>query len=1255
MFRFPARRIDQFALFLAALLILGAAAAPLWTPPAGASAAQQTDPPEPPPPDPVPPLPPVPPAPDDLDPPQCAFVPETEMIKMDCATLVDIYNKMGGAEWFNTGDGFEPWFATNTPCHATLGWYGVDCGLVDGEMRVTSLSLTGEYPVYGSKLGNNLTGPIPGSIGNLDGLSYFNLSFNTLTGPLPPEIGYLTRLTGVALANCILAGPFPAEIGHLTALTHLDLHAVRFVGPLPNQLGWLEKLTYLHLGGVGYLTGGLPPQLGRLTNLTFLQIYDEPNLGGPDHHVPAELANLTKLTHLGLANLGLTGDFPGWALGLDELQSLYLNGNQFSEPYPADIANSGLTGLGLSPTTGGDSSVPTWIATMETLQVLGLNGFAGPFPAFVVEMNLRSLGMVNNHFTGSVPADLWKNPNLTTLTIVDDTLPLALPAPEDVDLPVLHGLLLGGRNFTGDATVFGQMTALKGLTIQDTAISGDLSWLMSLPLLEWALLNDNGFSNALPTGWAALTSLRVVDVGGNRLSGPLPGDLADAPGLSRFIADNNAFAGRVPDTFTVAEMPDVTVTLGYNALWTDNPVVDTFLKKGDLDWAATQTRPPTNVTVTDEFPNGVTLTWTLPAYVQDMGYYIVEATPRVMPDDPNAFHPDCPVRVTATTELLDGKGENTVQLTGLCPKTTYDYNARTVTLPHEGQPNRLESAAVGGRAAQTQIDALSVVIAAGDTLTITQQIDSLLSAVHNGMNREPGQFTVVLVDEKGDDNTAIYLMAGQELLRVAGLPRFDPEEGVVLDPTLREYDMGNNGVLNADPRAAAEGNQLGAFLRWVIDEYGGNDVPVTVSFIGHGIPLAPPVKGLQCIYDPAGCPERVSLPGTPWVTIALPSKQDVNPGWTDEESKTYITPYTLAAALDMGTRGGLRRITVLDVVHCFAATVEEFYEVAYSPTTGLPMVDVILGSPSYTYFGPGLVMSALLAADLTPEPPAEVDATVVGAAMLAAYETALAEADDFDGDPDTDHPRLLIMVDNRAGELRGVKFFTDELAAALYARLDAPATHAVTRLGIHTAHTAAAHYDTTYCRPQDWQLDAGDGLVDFYELTRHLQTIFGADNAVLNATEGLEYALFAAVVEEETVRVGGQPWFADVTPTPTWTFDTPGDGIDGLGLAIYADFVGTHNPEDDRYYVGMAGYWYTSAPFSSGEEYAPFHNPRPLRFIRPAGGSLLTWADVLRVYWQGPAGAPNSAPFDRVPARACGVELPGVRLRQGWLPVLVGR
>ena len=1252
MFRFPTRRIDRFALLLAVVLILSAAAAPLLTQPAGASPARQTEPPVPPPADPAPPLPPVPPAPDVLAPPQCAAV--NEIPPLDCATLVDIYNKMGGAEWFNTRDGFESWFATNTPCHATLGWYGVDCGLVDGAMRVTSLNLTGEYLIYGGRLGNNLTGAIPGSIGNLDGLSYLNLSFNTLTGPLPPEIGYLTRLTSLTLTNCILAGPFPAEIGHLTELTHLDVHAVRFIGAIPNQLGLLVKLTYLHLGGAGYLTSGLPPQLGRLTNLTFLQIYDEPNLGGSGYHVPDELANLSKLNHLGLSNLGLTGDFPGWALGLEELTSLYLNGNLFSGPYPAELADSELTTLGLSPTIDGDSSVPTWIADMDNLEVLGLNGFTGPFPAFVAEMNLRSLGMETNHFTGSVPAALWDNPNLESMTIVDDTLALALPAPEDVDLPILHGLRLLGRHFTGDAAALGRMTALQGLYVQDTAITGSVSWLTDLPLLDFAFLNGNGFSGPLPGGWATMTKLRYLNVIGNRLTGPLPADLADAPALSTFHADSNALTGIVPDTFTEAEMPDVTVTLGYNALWTENPAVVELLEAGQPGWAATQTRPPTNVAVAEEFPNGVTLTWTPPAYVQDMGYYIVEATPRVMPDDPNAFHPDCPARVTATTELLDGKGETRVQLTGLCPETTYDYSARTVTLPHPGQPNRLESTTEDGPSARTQIDALSVVMLAGDTVTITQHIDSLLSAVHSGMNREPDQFTVVLVDEKGEDNTAIYLIAGQEVLRVAGLPRFDAEEGIVLDPDLREYDMGNNGVLNADPRAAAEGNQLGAFLRWVIDEYGGFNVPVTVSFIGHGIPLAPPVTELACVYEPDGCKTRVGLPGTPWVTIALPSKQDVNPGWTDEESETYITPYTLAAALDMGTYGGLRRIQVLDVVHCFAATVEEFYEVAYSPTTGLSMVDVMLGSPSYTYFGPGLVISSLLAPDLTPEPPAEFDATVVGAAMLAGYETALAEADDFDGDPDTDHPRLFVMVDNREDQLRLVKRATDELAAALYARLDAAATHATTRLGIRAAHMAAAHYDTTYCRPQDWQLDAGDGLTDFYELTRHLQIIFADDNAVLNATEGLEAALRSAVVGEATVRVGGQPWFTGTTPAPTWTFDTPGDEIDGLGLAIYADLVGTPNAEDKRDYVGMAGYWYTSEAFNSGEEYAPFHNPRPLRFIRPAGGSLLTWADVLRVYWQGPADAPNPPPFDRVPAWACGVELPLVRPQDGWLPVLMG-
>lgn len=132
---------------------------------------------------------------------------------------------------------------------------------------------------------------------------------------------------------------------------------------------------------------------------------------------------------------------------------------------------------------------------------------------------------------------------------------------------------------------------------------------------------------------------------------------------------------------------------------------------------------------------------------------------------------------------------------------------------------------------------------------------------------------------------------------------------------------------------------------------------------------------------------------------------------------------------------------------------------------------------------------------------------------------------------------------------------------------------------------------------------------------------------------------FCPALRQWVHRFGG-------TPPSNWTFD-----VEAPGLAIYSDFVGMINPESGERTVGWQAYWYTSAPF----EYTPllpsaphlphYDNEHPLAFILPTIGQPYTWADVLRLYWQGPDG------LGRVPASACTTTLPEVRPRKYHLPL----
>ncbi len=90
----------------------------------------------------------------------------TEISKMECESLLQLYHSTDGANW-EDNDG---WNVTNTPC----SWEGISCA----NNGVSSIRLGW----------NNLNGTIPNFSG-LPNLTVLDLSFNELTGTVPDFSG----------------------------------------------------------------------------------------------------------------------------------------------------------------------------------------------------------------------------------------------------------------------------------------------------------------------------------------------------------------------------------------------------------------------------------------------------------------------------------------------------------------------------------------------------------------------------------------------------------------------------------------------------------------------------------------------------------------------------------------------------------------------------------------------------------------------------------------------------------------------------------------------------------------------------------------------------------------------------------------------------------------------------------------------------------------------------------------------------------
>ena len=150
----------------------------------------------------------------------CAI--QTQIDEEECQVLVDLYTSTNGDNWTDGN-----WNVTNTPC----SWEGVRC--YNG--HVTRLELDWDQ----------LSGPIPESLGKLRHLFKLHLIDTQLSGPIPESLGNLSNLRELILRKNQLNGSIPESLSKLTNLRIIYLNNNQLSGKIPKSLGKLRKLKYL--------------------------------------------------------------------------------------------------------------------------------------------------------------------------------------------------------------------------------------------------------------------------------------------------------------------------------------------------------------------------------------------------------------------------------------------------------------------------------------------------------------------------------------------------------------------------------------------------------------------------------------------------------------------------------------------------------------------------------------------------------------------------------------------------------------------------------------------------------------------------------------------------------------------------------------------------------------------------------------------------------------------------------------------------
>ncbi|KAF6176372.1 hypothetical protein GIB67_011161 [Kingdonia uniflora] len=404
---------------------------------------------------------------------------------------------------------------------------------------------------------NKLEDELPSTLGNLCSLEYVDLSYNDFTGemfrflknssqcivhslrylvlesnqlsgPIPESLGLISRLERFHISNNSLKGVLTeVHFGNLRSLDSLDMSSNLLV--LNVSSNWVPPFRLEGKLRMGSCQMGpqFPTWLKTQRNFTEL---DLSNAGIADF-IPNWFWNLpSKVSFVDLSENHIKGVLPN-PLKFGNLQTstdVYLGSNHLEGALPRlsskvsilDLTNNKLSGS-ISPFLCNPMEEDNWLANLD----LSHNFLSGELPQCWMHWKfLQLIKLGHNSLTGTIPSSIGSLVSLISLNLRNNNLYGEIPSSVR-NLTNLMVIDIGLNNFSGNIP----------------------TWVgKSFPNLIVLVLRANKFKGVIPLELCRVSSLQILDLAHNNLSGTIPRCLYNLSAMATEKNTSNAYLYRTP-------------------------------------------------------------------------------------------------------------------------------------------------------------------------------------------------------------------------------------------------------------------------------------------------------------------------------------------------------------------------------------------------------------------------------------------------------------------------------------------------------------------------------------------------------------------------------------------------------------------------------------------------------------------------------------------------------------------------------------